>query len=194
MLDKYVCLEKLSSLRRNEIVVTTMSVAAPWARLSDGPLDFAMVESSMGQAPPFALGLALARPERRVIVLNGDGSTLMCLGTLVTIAQSPPDNFTMVIVDNGTYEVTGNQPIPGAGLVNFELLARGAGLVHVHTIEDDADFDARLPLHLKGPGPAIFIWKVKTACEPVPTPRAYIRERALQLRQALSGDGPENAG
>jgi sulfopyruvate decarboxylase subunit beta len=189
MLDKYVCLEKLFSLRRDEIVVTTMSVATPWARLSDGPLDFAMVESSMGQAPPFGLGLALARPDRRIIVLNGDGSTLMCLGTLVTIAQNPADNFTLVVVENGTYEVTGNQPIPGAGLVDFETLGRGAGLVHVHTIEDDRDFDACLPFHFEGPGPRIFTWKVRTADEPVPKPRAYIRERALQLRQALSGEG-----
>lgn len=185
MLDKYACLEKLSSLRRDEIVITTMSVAAPWARLSDGPLDFALVESSMGQAPPFGLGLALAQPERRILVLNGDGSTLMCLGSLITIAQNPADNLTMVIIENGTYEVTGNQPIPGAELVNFELLARGAGLVHVHTIDNDADFDACLPLHFKGPGPRIFIWKVQRADEPVPKPRAYIRERALQLRQAL---------
>ncbi len=188
MLDKYVCLEKLFSLRRDEIVITTMSVAGPWARLSDGPLDFAMVESSMGQAPPFALGLALAQPDRRVIVLNGDGSTLMCLGTLITIAQNPPDNFTMVIVDNGTYEVTGNQPIPGAGLVNFEILARGAGLTHVQTIENDRDFDACLPGHFNGPGPGIFIWKVCRADEPVPRPRAYIRERAHELRDALSAE------
>jgi sulfopyruvate decarboxylase subunit beta len=191
MLDKYLCLEKLASLRRDEIVVTTMSVAGPWARLSDGPLDFAMVESSMGQAPPFALGLAMARPERRVITLNGDGSTLMCLGTLVTIAASPLDNFTMVIVENGTYEVTGNQPIPGAGFVNFETLARGAGLTHVYTIEDDAGFDACLALHFTGPGPGIFIWRVRPADEPVPKPRAYIRERALQLRQALRASIPD---
>ncbi|MEJ2109287.1 MAG: thiamine pyrophosphate-dependent enzyme [Acidobacteriota bacterium] len=186
MLNKYVCLEKIFSLRRDEIIVTTMSVAAPWARLSDGPLDFAMVESSMGQAPPFGLGLALARPEHRVMVLNGDGSTLMCLGTLVTLAQNPAENFSLVIIENGTYEVTGNQPIPGAGLVSFETLARGAGLAHVHTIEDDSGFDSLLPLHFNGPGPQIFIWKVHGAEEPVPRPRAYIRERALQLRKALS--------
>jgi thiamine pyrophosphate-dependent acetolactate synthase large subunit-like protein len=188
MLNKYVCLEKLHSMRRDEIVVTTMSVAGPWAGFSDGPLDFAMVESSMGQAPPFALGLALARPDRHVIVLNGDGSTLMCLGTLVTIAHCRPDNLTMVIVENGTYEVTGNQPIPGAGLVDFDLLARGCGLEHVRILEDDTDFDASLPMHFKGPGPKIFIWRVIPADEPVPRPRAYIRERGRQLRQALAAE------
>jgi sulfopyruvate decarboxylase subunit beta len=184
MLDKYACLEKLAARRRHEIVVTTMSIAAPWARLSDGPLDFAMVESSMGQAPPFALGLALAQPLRRVILLNGDGSTLMCLGTLVTIAQNLPDNLTMVIAENGTYEVIGNYPIPGAGHVNFEMLSRGAGLTNVHTIENDDDFDAQLPLHFEGKG-AIFIWKMLRAEEPVPKPLLYIRERARRLRQAL---------
>jgi sulfopyruvate decarboxylase subunit beta len=186
MLDKYVCLNKLASRRQNEIVVTTMSVSAPWARLSDGPLDFAMVESSMGQAPPFALGLALAQPRRRVILLNGDGSTLMCLGALITIAQNPPDNFTMVITQNGTYEVVGNYPIPGAGCVNFETIARGAGFTRVHTIENDDDFDAQLPLHFEGKGARIFIWKIFRAEEPVPKPLLYIRERATRLRQALA--------
>jgi sulfopyruvate decarboxylase subunit beta len=185
MMDKYACLKKLAARRRSEIVVTTMSVAAPWACLSDGPLDFAMVESSMGQAPPFALGLALAQPQRRVILLNGDGSTLMCLGTLVTIAQNMPDNLTMVIAENGTYEVIGSFPIPGAGYVNFETLARGAGLANVHTIENDDDFDAKLPLHFEGKG-ACFVWKMRRAEEPVPKPLLYIRERARRLRQALA--------
>jgi sulfopyruvate decarboxylase subunit beta len=185
MLDKYVCLKKLAARRRNEIVVTTMSVSDPWACLSDGPLDFAMVESTMGQAPPFALGLALAQPRRRVILLNGDGSTLMCLGALITIAQKPPDNLTMVITQNDTYEVVGNYPIPGAGRVNFETIARGAGFAHVHTIDNDDDFDAQLPLHFQGKGARMFIWKILCSEEPVPKPPLYIRERAARLRQAL---------
>lgn len=187
MLDKYACLEKLAARRGNEVVVTTMSVAAPWARLSDGPLDFALVESTMGQGPPFALGLALAQPGRRIILLNGDGSTLMCLGALVTIAQNPPDNLTVVIIQNDTYEVIGNCPIPGAGRVNFETLARGAGFAQVHMIESEADFDALLPLHLEGKGTRIFIWKVLPSEEPVPNPQPYIRERARRLRLALTG-------
>jgi sulfopyruvate decarboxylase subunit beta len=186
VLDKYICLEKLALRRRDEIVVTTMSVASPWARLSDGPLDFAMVESSMGQAAPFALGLALAQPQRRVLLLNGDGSTLMCLGALVTIAQDPPDNLTIVITENRTYEVVGNYPIPGAERVNFETLAIGAGFAHVYTVDNDMDFDAVLPQHFDGKRTPIFIWKIKSAVEPVPMPKLYIRERARRLRLALT--------
>ena len=125
MLDKYACLAKLAARRQNELVVSTMSVAMPWAQHSDGPLDFASVDSAMGHAADFAYGLAMAQPQRRVIVLNGDGSTLMCLGTFVTIAQHPLDNFTMVITENGTYEVTGNQPVPGAGRIDYAAIARG---------------------------------------------------------------------
>ena len=119
MLDKYTCLEKLANQRSDEVVVTTMSVAMPWATHSDGTLDFAHVESAMGHAADFALGLAIAQPNRRVLCINGDGSTLMSLGVLVTLAQRPARNLTLIITENGTYEVTGSQPVPGADFVDF---------------------------------------------------------------------------
>lgn len=187
MLDKYECLKKLAARRTDEVVVTTMSVAMPWAELSDGPLDFAHVESAMGHAADFALGLAIAQPERRVLVINGDGSTLMCLGTLVTLAQRPAPNLTMVITENGTYEVTGNQPVPGAGQIDYEQICRGAGIQNVYTIEDADQFDAHLEAHFTGAGPQVFIWKIAQASEPVPKPKRPIRERAHNLRQALVG-------
>jgi thiamine pyrophosphate-dependent acetolactate synthase large subunit-like protein len=186
MLDKYLCLEKLARYRRDQVVVSTMSVASPWARLADGPLDFAMVESSMGQAPAFGLGLALARPERRVIVLNGDGSMLMSLGSLVTLGQRPDANLALAIVANGTYEVTGNQPIPGSGHIDFAALARGAGCARVTTVSDDDGFDAALPLLLSGTGLCVQVWRVEPAHEPVPRPVYYIRERIRRLRAAVN--------
>jgi thiamine pyrophosphate-dependent acetolactate synthase large subunit-like protein len=187
MLDKYACLEKLAARRRGEVVVTTMSVAIPWSRLSDTPLDFAAIDSAMGHAAALGQGLALARPERRVIVLNGDGSTLMGLGSLVTIAQRPAPNLTLVIVENGTYEVTGNQPVPGAGTIDFAAIARGAGLKEVHAIETEAQFDQLLPLHFSGPGPAVMVWKIARGSEPVPRLPASVRDRGRRLRQALVG-------
>ena len=152
MLDKYTCIRKLAERRTNQIVVTMMSLADPWAELSDGPLDYASVDSAMGHGADFAYGIAKAQPQRRVIALNGDGSMLMCLGTLVTMAQYPVENFTLVIVENGTYEVTGNQPVPGHGLMDFERLARGAGLSNVQTLEDESTFDQKITSHLNGPG------------------------------------------
>ena len=185
MLNKYECLKKLSDKRTDEIVVTTMSVSMPWANLSDGPLDFAHVESAMGHAADFALGLAIAQPDRQVIVINGDGSTLMSLGTLVTIAQRPAPNLTMIITENGTYEVTGNQPVPGANSIDYEKICYGAGISQVCTIDNQNDFDSQLENHFKGSGPKIFIWKIERSNEPVPKPSRPIRERAHRLRRAL---------
>jgi thiamine pyrophosphate-dependent acetolactate synthase large subunit-like protein len=188
MLDKYSCLKKLAAKRTNEVFVTTMSVAMPWAELTDGPLDFAHVESAMGHAADFALGLAIAQPKRRIFVINGDGSTLMCLGTLVTLAQRPTPNLTMIITENGTYEVTGNQPVPGADQIDYEQICRGAGINNVYTLENEEEFDAVLDLHFTGEGPQVFIWKIEQASEPVPKPSKPIRERAHNLRAALVGN------
>ena len=188
MLDKYHCLGKLAAARRDgDVVVTTMSVAMPWAELSDTALDFASVDSAMGHAADLAYGLALARPERRVLCLNGDGSTLMSLGTLVTIAQGGAANYSLIITENGTYEVTGNQPVPGAGVVDYAAMARAAGLREVHTIDDPDDFDRKLPLHFEVQGPAVFIWRIEPGSEPVPRPARPIRGRAHELRAALAG-------
>lgn len=185
MLDKYSCLQKLAARRGDELFVTTMSVSVPWSRLSDGPFDFGAVDSAMGHGAAIAHGLALAQPGRRVIALNGDGSTLMGLGGLVTIAQYPAPNLTVVITENGTYEVTGSQPVPGAGLIDYAAIARGAGLKEVYTIETEAQFDELLPRHFSGPGPTVMVWKIARSTEPVPKFAASVRDRGRRMRQAL---------
>ena len=185
MLDKYECLKKLADRRQDEVIITTMSVARPWSELSDGPFDFASANSAMGHAADFAYGLAMAQPSRRVITLNGDGSMLMCLGTLVTIVQRPLQNYVLVITDNASYEVTGNQPVPAEGLFDFEAIARGAGLKHVYTVTEAADFDEKLSLLLLAPGPLVFVWKLARADEPPPFPPRPMKERAWILKNAL---------
>lgn len=123
-------LEVLRAQRRpGDVVITSMGTAREWMAMGPlDPLDFVFVPSSMGEAPPLGLGLALAQPRRRVIACNGDGSTLMNLGALVTIASEAPGNLVLVIFDNGVYEVTGAQPSPGAGMVDYPALARASGI------------------------------------------------------------------
>src|SRR5581483_1995009 len=89
-------LEVVASLRREEIVVTTMGSAREWPKLSGHALDFHYLPSAMGQAPMLGLGLALAQPSREVMAFNGDGCMLMNLGCLVTIAASGATNFTLI--------------------------------------------------------------------------------------------------
>jgi sulfopyruvate decarboxylase subunit beta len=187
MLNKYSCLEKLAARRKDEVIITCMGTAKPWEKLSDTLLDFASVDSGMSHAADLAHGLAIAQPDRRFITLNGDGSMLMCLGTLVTVAQRPCENYVLIIIENGTYEVTGNQNVPGSSFIDYQTIARGAGIEKVYTVEDEADFDHKLTLVFEEKGPAVFIWKVAPGQEPVPLFRDTIAVRAERLRQALVG-------
>src|SRR5947209_9768106 len=99
-------LEVLARHRGDKVVVTTMTAVGLWPQLSDTPLDFAYMPSAMGHGIGLALGLALARPGRGVVLVTGDGSLLMNLGSLVTLADQPADIY-LVVLDNGLYEVTG---------------------------------------------------------------------------------------
>jgi thiamine pyrophosphate-dependent acetolactate synthase large subunit-like protein len=146
-------LAPLAAARGSAVVVTTMATVRPWARHSDHPLDFASADSAMGHAADFALGLALAQPRRKVICLNGDGSMLMTLGTMATIAAAGARNLVLFVVRNGTYEVTGNQRVPGASRVDFAAMARAAGFPHAATFSAAAGYAEALPelMRLEGP-------------------------------------------
>lgn len=148
-------LEILARHRTDEVVVTSMSVVRPWGRLGRHPLDFASADSAMGHTADFALGIALARPDRRVVCLNGDGSMLMTLGTLVTAAGAGAANFVVIVVDNGSYEITGSQPVPGAGRVDYVGLARASGFPVAEAFDDEPAFDEALPRLLRASGPVL---------------------------------------
>lgn len=177
--------EILAAHRGQRIVITTMSSAGVWPSLSDTPLDFTYIPSAMGQAPPLGLGLALAQPERGVLVLNGDGCTLMNLGCLVTLAQHPA-NLYLVIFDNALYEVTGGQATAGAGRTDFAGLARAAGIKRVYCFEQADAWRAAAAEALTGPGPVV-IWLKIEGRHGQKTPKAPrpMREQVQRLRRAL---------
>lgn len=130
-----------------------MSVVRPWGRLSDSDLDFASADSAMGHAADLALGVALARPERKVVCLNGDGSMLMCLGTLATAVDATATNYILVVCDNGVYEITGRQPVAGARRLDWTAMAEAAGFRHVFRFEEARSWASATPeiLTLTGP-------------------------------------------
>ncbi|MCK1546679.1 hypothetical protein IVA87_10080 [Bradyrhizobium sp. 147] len=103
------------------------------------PQNFYML-GSMGLAFPIALGVALAQPDRRVFALEGDGSLLMQLGALSTIAALKPKNLTMIVMDNGIYQITGAQPTPAAHVADIVAIAIGSGLANSAWAADEEDF------------------------------------------------------
>lgn len=104
------------------------------------PQNFYML-GSMGLAFPIALGVALAQPDRRVFALEGDGSLLMQLGALSTIATLKPKNLIMIVMDNGIYQITGAQPTPAASVADIVAIATGSGLANSAWAADEEDFE-----------------------------------------------------
>ncbi|HEU0006283.1 MAG TPA: thiamine pyrophosphate-dependent enzyme [Terriglobia bacterium] len=186
MLTKEQLLAPLAALRNDAVVVTTMGTVRPWGRHSSNDLDFASADSAMGHAADLALGIALAQPQRKVICLNGDGSMLMTLGTLVTAVQSGATNFILFVVENGTYEITGNQPVPGTGFVDFVGMARAAGFQKTFSFDDAEDYQTQLPVALHCEGPVLVAVRVEPGVETPLSRNSKEQARYLQVSLAES--------
>src|SRR5271166_766084 len=116
------------------------------------PQNFYML-GSMGLAVPIALGVALAQPQRKVIALEGDGSILMQLGSLATVAARKQKNLAVVIMDNGTYQITGGQLTSTELGADIVAMARGAGIAQSAWAADEGDFEELIELSLREDGP-----------------------------------------
>jgi len=153
------------------------------------PQNFYML-GSMGLALPIALGVALAQPQRRVIALEGDGSLLMQLGCLTTIAMLKPKNLTVVVFDNGIYQITGGQATPAATGADIVAMARGAGLAASTWAADEDDFEHLADQALAAAEPHFIGVRIDGKPAEATTHRdpVQIRERfmiGLGVRQAL---------
>jgi thiamine pyrophosphate-dependent acetolactate synthase large subunit-like protein len=178
-------LEVLADRRGDRIVVTTMTAVGVWPELSDTALDFAYMPSAMGHAPGLALGLALACPGRGVIVVNGDGSMLMSLGSLVTLAAHPADVY-LLVMDNALYEVTGGQRTAGSGRADFAALARAAGIQRVYAFDNLPAWEGGAAEALSGPGPVVVHLKVEgRPGQKTPRPPRPMAEQIQRLQQGL---------
>ncbi|MDB5512193.1 MAG: thiamine pyrophosphate enzyme-like TPP-binding protein [Enterovirga sp.] len=181
-----LCLAEIARRRTDEIVVATYNSAFDWMRLQPHDLNYLSV-GAMGLASSHALGLALGRPDRRVIVLDGDGSLLMNLGSLVTIGAAGPANLVHFVCENGTYEANGGHPIPGAGRVDFAGMAEAAGYRSAHSFREFEAFEAALDGILSATGPVFVALKVEPG-EASPKDYNYIHgpETRAKFRAALN--------
>jgi thiamine pyrophosphate-dependent acetolactate synthase large subunit-like protein len=195
-------LEPLARHRTDQVVVTTMSVVRPWGRLSSHPLDFASADSAMGHAADLALGIALARPGRGVVCLNGDGSMLMSLGTLATVVGTGAANYMLYVADNGAFEITGHQPVAGSGRLDHAALAEAAGFRNVFRFDDARSYALSIEDVLRAPGPTFVHALVEPGREnPLsrgdddepPYLRPSLAESARAVRAALASARPGSA-
>src|SRR3982074_1707629 len=145
------------------------------------PQNFYML-GSMGLAIPIALGVAIAQPARHVIALEGDGSLLMQLGCLATVAALNQKNLTIVVMDNGLYQITGSQPTPAAGVADFVAIARGAGIAKSARGAAEEDFDRLIAAALAEGGPTLIAVRIDDKPGVGATDRdpAQIRDRFMR--------------
>ncbi len=167
----------VGQLKRDEAVIGGIgnSNFDLWAS-GQRPQNFYML-GSMGLTIPIALGVAIAQPRRHVVALEGDGSLLMQLGCLSTVAMLKPANLTMVIWDNGIYQITGGQPTASAGAADLVAIARGSGIANAAWAADEEEFDRLFAEALKG-GPTLIAARIDDKPGVATTDRDPVRIRA----------------
>jgi thiamine pyrophosphate-dependent acetolactate synthase large subunit-like protein len=144
----------------------------------DRALNFYM-RGSMGAGVPIAFGLARARPNDRVVCIEGDGSVLMNLGALATVGSYQPRNLAIIVLDNGAYQITGGQPTHTAGGVDLAAVARGCGIESASRVDDLTDFMASLGKILDTPGPHFLVARVDRTLS---DPKAYQPRRPALIK------------
>jgi len=142
--------------------------------------------NSMGMASSIGLGLAMARPDKKVIVLDGDGAILMNLNSLTTAADKAPANLVHIIWDNAQYQITGGQPTHTGGKADIAVIAKGAGFKQALTVDTSAAFKAALSKILSQPGPWILVARTDSSAALGRPPKSpvYIKHQFLE---ALKG-------
>ena len=157
------------------------------AAVENNPLDF-LLWGAMGNAAAIGLGLAKAQPERRVLVITGDGDMAMGLGSLAAIGSAGPENLAIIVLDNERYGETGMQPSHTAQHLDLAGVAESCGFPETHTVRDQSGLEAVLPIIHAAPGPIAVIIKVRAEDLPrVLPPRdgAFLKDR---FRTALLGE------
>jgi thiamine pyrophosphate-dependent acetolactate synthase large subunit-like protein len=145
------------------------------------PENFYML-GSMGLAIPIAFGVALAQPHRHIVALEGDGSLLMQLGCLATVAEQAPKNLTMVVWDNGMYQITGGQPTASSTTTDLVAVARGCGIANSAWAADEDEFDRLFAAALDQGGPTLIAARIDDQPGTGTTDRdpVQIRQRFMQ--------------
>ena len=168
MINMGDALRLIEERRDDAVVITTMMGGRGWDEVTHNRVLDLPVTGGMGKASSLALGICLAQPDKKAIVVDGDGSLLMNLGSLVTIAGQVPENLYHFVLDNGVYAVTGGQPVPNAGGLSFAGLAEAAGYPTSVEFDDLEELITRIDEVMSSPGPVLVSIKIEAEVENTP--------------------------
>jgi thiamine pyrophosphate-dependent acetolactate synthase large subunit-like protein len=176
-------MRELAPVLGDAVVVAGLGYAS-WALFSEADRDENLyMGGAMGLGSSVALGIALARTERQVLCMEGDGSLLMNLGSLASIGATAPPNLTVVVWDDGLYLTTGGQPTHTGGAVSLAAVAHGCGIPRVHEVEAEGPLADAVRDAFAGAGPALVVAKIgRESSRPARCrmPLVVIRHRLMQ--------------
>jgi phosphonopyruvate decarboxylase len=178
---------------RGDAIVIPGRGGRHWVKISTcSSRDVPLGDPAMGGHASFGLGLALAQPDKKVVLFDSEGDVQMGMGALATIAEQRPTNFYHFMLDNECYATTGGQPVPNAKDIAYEVIARGAGYPHTYAFDNLEDFSNNIKAILDSPGPVFVALKVDPEIENEPIGRrarwqTRTREQVVQDLQRELG-------
>lgn len=187
-LERRAVVAQLVADRGNDLLCVAGIGSPCWdlAAAGDHPMNF-YLNGAMGSAAAIGLGLALAQPKKRTLVITGDGELLMSLGVLATIGVAAPRNLAIVVLDNQVYLETGAQPTHTANGVDLAAVARACTIRSAQTIYTQSELDAAVPKIRREDGPSVTIVKIlpgKAKLVLPPLEATYTKHR---MRETLTG-------
>ena len=194
MLKNQDAVKGIDSKRNGAIIVPTMNANNVHFGLPTVTTDQKMdlpISGAMGKASSVGLGVALAQPDKKVLILDGDGSLLMNLGSLVTLSHKSPKNLYHFLFNNNVYAVTGGQPIPGAEVSDWEGMAKAAGYAKVFSFDNLEDLTTGLDEVFESEGPVFVHLRVEPEIENTPV---QYRTRPSRTVQMAIKELPETLG
>jgi thiamine pyrophosphate-dependent acetolactate synthase large subunit-like protein len=190
ILDRREAVPRLVGRHQDFLIVAGLAgTSRDIAALTDNGAHAFILTGAMGGAAMIGLGVALARPERRVLVATGDGELLMNVGALATIAVMNPPNLAILCVDNGHYGETGYQKSHTSLGADLERIASGAGIRLTRTVEQETDMDAAAQLLREANATCFVLLRVKPTEPPRDQRMLDPAGGRLRFREALLGNG-----
>ena len=164
MVTRFELLKEFATLLADDVLVVSSigNNSGFWVQMTEREAN--LLHATMGMCTPTALGLALGLPKRKVVSLDGDGTLLLNLGVLGTVANQSPSNLTIIVSDNrnylGSHKDEPGMPTATAGKMNLQGVAREAGISSAHTIQDVEQFKEKVQMALSSPGPHFICAKI----------------------------------
>jgi thiamine pyrophosphate-dependent acetolactate synthase large subunit-like protein len=179
---------KIFNRHRGDAIVVPGRGGRHWVNISGRPeLDLPLGDPAMGGHASFALGLAMALPQRKIVLFDSEGDIMMGMGVLATVAEQKPANFYHFMLDNECYATTGGQPVPNAKGVKYDALAKSAGYPDAYAYDNLETFSINVERILAKPGPVFVALKVEPEVNNIPIGqrRKWLKRSAAESLAAI---------